>query len=370
MQLNRKEQYILIEGRRYASHEIARLAREVSSHPSAMYADLYAFLDEWFDESDTLIVHTSGSTGKPKEITVRKEQMMQSARLTCEVLKLEEGDSALLCLPMTYIAGKMMVVRALVSGLNLLVRTPSGHPLADVKEPVRLVAMVPLQLYHTLDTAKELERLHRVGVLLIGGGMINPHYREQLHSLSGEVYATYGMTETLSHIALCRLNSQQTDALIYYPLPGVKLSLSAFDTLVIEAPLVCDEVLVTNDVVTLHADQGFALCGRSDNTINSGGIKVQPEVVEEKLQQRLAMPFVCTSILHDRLGEAVVLLVEGAVDVEQLRVLVVETLPANYPCGKYIVSVDEIPLTGNGKIDRLACRKLASRLLKNEKIEK
>ncbi|MEG0647994.1 MAG: O-succinylbenzoic acid--CoA ligase, partial [Bacteroides sp.] len=155
MNLNRREQYITLEGKRYSSEDISRLSASVTAQTPPMMVELYAFLEEWFDDSLTMTVHTSGSTGTPKEWIVRKEQMMQSARLTCEVLKLAQGDTALLCMSLQYIAGKMMVVRALVGELNLIVRTPSGHPLADVKGKIRFAAMVPLQVYNTLDTPEE-----------------------------------------------------------------------------------------------------------------------------------------------------------------------------------------------------------------------
>ncbi len=359
MNLNRKEQCITLEGKTYSAADIARLSASVTAQTPPMLAELYTFLTAWFDDSPTMRVHTSGSTGTPKELTVRKEQMMQSARLTCEVFKLAKGDTALLCMSLQYIAGKMMVVRALVGELNLIIRTPSGHPLADVKEKIRFAAMVPLQVYNTLDTPEELKRLRRIGTLIIGGGMINPYFWRKLRSLPGEIYATYGMTETLSHVALCRLNGDTSDGLTYHPLPGVKLSLSPDHTLVIEAPLVCDETLTTNDVVSLDPEGGFLILGRRDNTINSGGIKLQPEMLEGWLQRILPMPFVFTSVPHERLGEAVVLLVEGMLEIEKIRVLVEANIPKHYKCGKYIIPVHKIPLTGNGKVDRVACRELA-----------
>lgn len=362
MYLNRKEQQITIAGERYTAEEIRRLSAAVTADTATEWGELYTFLNTWFDESPLMQVQTSGSTGAPKVLTVRKEQMMQSARITCEALRLNESDTALLALPLQYIAGQMMVVRALVAGLNLLVRKPSGHPLADVDQPIRLAAFVPLQLYQTLETPEELQRLRTVGTLLIGGGVIDPRFRLRLRSLPGELYATYGMTETLSHIALCRLNGDEADGVTYYPLPGVKLTLSAHDTLQIEAPLVCDEVLITNDLVSFLPDGGFQFRGRRDNVINSGGIKLQPEVLEELLQPHLTLPFVFTSAPHERLGEVVVLLVEGVFEPEEIRQLIRAHLPSNYPCDKYIFPTEQLPLTENGKIDRLACKRLTTSL--------
>lgn len=371
MELNRNEQRITLDGTDYSRDDIHRLVAEMVGETTtettpetpAMLRELYLFLEEWFSDSPLMTVQTSGSTGKPKLLTVRKEQMMQSARTTCEVLNLRAGDTALLCMPLAYIAGKMMVVRALVAGLNLIVRTPSGHPLAGVSEKIRFAAMVPLQVYNTFDVEEELKRLRRVGILIIGGGMINPHFDQKIMSLPGEVYATYGMTETLSHIALCRLNGDHTDRITYYPLPGVKLSISSKGTLKIDAPLVCDEVLTTNDVAEIGSDGGFIVLGRRDTTINSGGIKMQPELMEGWLQSALPMPFVFTSIPDERLGEAVVLLVEGAIDIAALRSLVAVGLPTKYGRPKWIIPVPKVPLTGYGKINRVACKALARTML-------
>ncbi|MEG1563181.1 MAG: AMP-binding protein [Bacteroides sp.] len=359
MKSTRKEQSITIEGKNYFSEDIHRLAAKLTADKPSIMRDLYLFLDEWFSESPLMKVHTSGSTGTPKELTVGKEQMMQSARMTCEVLHLTQGDTALLCMPLQYIAGKMMVVRALVAGLNLIVRTPTGHPLANVSEEIRFAAMVPLQVYNSIDVPEEWKRLNHIGILLIGGGMINPYYLVKLRTMPGEIYATYGMTETLSHIALCRLNGNQTDAITYYPLPGVKISLSADDTLVIDAPRVCDHQLTTNDIVSIDSEGGFIVLGRTDNTINSGGIKMQPEKMELWLQDALPMPFAFTSMPHDHLGEVAVLLVEGSVSIERIRILVEAHLPDNCRGCKWIVPIEKLPLTGSGKIDRAACKKLA-----------
>lgn len=133
---------------------------------------LYLFLEKWFDASPVITVHTSGSTGAPKELVVRKDRMMQSARLTCEFLNLQAGDTALLCMNLRYIGAMMVVVRSLVAGLNLIVRPASGHPLSDIEEPLRFAAMVPLQVYNTLRVPEEKARLEQTDILIIGGGAV------------------------------------------------------------------------------------------------------------------------------------------------------------------------------------------------------
>ena len=351
----------LEDGTVCTAENIQQLITNLPADAPEIRRDLYKFLADWFNESPYITVHTSGSTGTPKEFTVRKEQMMQSAILTCSFLHLQKGDNALLCMPLQYIAGKMVVVRALVAGLTLILRTPSGHPLADVETPLRFAAMIPLQVYNTLQVPEEKERLCRTEILIIGGGAINKELEAEVRTLPNIVYSTYGMTETLSHIALRRLNGPEASS-AYTPFPSVQLSLSSEDTLIINAPLVCDETLVTNDIAQLHPDGTFSILGRKDNIINTGGIKVQIESVEETLRSIISATFAITAIPHPGLGEAIVLLMEKTADIEGLSGRIASLLP-RYQQPKYIRQVDAIPLTGSGKTDRKACRLLAAKLI-------
>lgn len=340
---------------------IQQLRSGLPDNAPQIQRDLYDFLSDWFSESPYITVHTSGSTGTPKEFTVRKEQMMQSAILTCSFLQLKKGDTALLCMPLQYIAGKMVVVRALVAGLNLILRTPSGHPLADVNVPLRFIAMIPLQVFNTLQVPEERERLCRTEIVIVGGGAINKELEDEIRQLPNEIYSTYGMTETLSHIALRKLNGPDASS-AYTPFSSVKLCLSPEKTLVIQAPLVCDDTLATNDLAEIHPDGTFTILGRKDNTINTGGIKVQIESIEETLRSIISVTFAITAIPHPGLGEAIVLLVEKTTDADSLPDRIAPLLP-KYQQPKYIRQVDAIPLTGSGKTDRKACRLLAAKLI-------
>ncbi len=357
MIFNREEQHLMLEGSVLSKEDVKRLVACHTEEASGFLYELYRFLEEWFSDSPYLTVKTSGSTGTPKLLKVRKEQMMQSARLTCEFLGLRQGDSVLLCMPLQYIAGKMVVVRALVAGLNLVIRTPSGHPMADVDIPLRFAAMVPLQVYNTLQVPAEKERLCRTDILIIGGGAIDAGLEAEIRQLPVKVYSTYGMTETLSHIALRQLNGPDA-SMLYRPFPSVRLSLSSEHTLVIDAPLVCDTTLVTNDVAEIYPDGSFSILGRKDNTINTGGIKVQAEQIEEILRPWMRVPFAITSVPDARLGEAVVLLAEKGADAELPETKMKELL-SKYQLPKMILSVGAIPLTETGKINRAACRQLA-----------
>ena len=288
--------------------------------------------------------------------------MMQSARLTCEFLNLQAGDTALLCMNLRYIGAMMVVVRSLVAGLNLIVRPASGHPLSDIEEPLRFAAMVPLQVYNTLRVPEEKARLEQTDILIIGGGAVDDSLEAKMSALPTAVYSTYGMTETLSHIALRCLNGD-TASKHYYPFPSVELSLSAESTLVIKAPLICGEVLQTNDIACLYPDGSFTIAGRKDNVINSGGIKIQAEEMEKRLRPFIPVPFVVTSVPDPRLGQALTLLIAGQVDVRELESKLQTVLDA-YHRPRHIFMTESIPQTENGKTDRAGCRILARQMKK------
>ena len=221
------------------------------------------FLSEWNNDSDRVLVHTSGSTGKPKPMMVEKKRMLNSARITCDFLGLKPGDSALLCMSLDYIAGKMVVVRSIERHLHLISVSPSGHPLKnidlkdvngkDVNGEITFAAMVPMQVYNTLQVPEERERLTHFRHLIIGGGAIDASLEKELQALPGNIaiWSTYGMTETLSHIALRRINGAEASEW-YQPFDSVKISQTDEGCLVIDAPLVCAETLVTNDIVEIE----------------------------------------------------------------------------------------------------------------------
>ena len=312
------------------------------------------FLKEWHSESPTVLVHTSGSTGQPKPMLVEKRRMEASARITCRFLGLREGDTALLCMPLDYIAGKMMVVRALTCGLRLITIEPSGHPLSMhntqcimLNDPcIDFAAMVPLQVWNSLQVAEERERLMAIRHLIIGGGGIDASLAEELKDFPNAVWSTYGMTETLSHIALRRLNGPEATEW-YTPFEGVTLSQTDEGCLVIDAPAVHEGRLVTNDIVEFESGgRRFRVLGRKDNVICSGGIKIQAEEVERRLEGKLTAPFLITKCRDSRLGEAVVLLTEG--DTAAAKTICEHVLPKYWQPRVY-VHTDQIPLTATGK---------------------
>jgi len=322
--------------------------------------DLSGFLEEWNSPSPTITVHTSGSTGAPKPIEAEKSRMLASARATSDFLGLRRGDTALLCMPLDYIAGKMMVVRSIERGLNLTTVTPSNHPFStipDDAEGFSLTAMVPSQVFCTLQVPREREILQRVRHLIIGGGAVSTSLAAELEDFPNAVWSTYGMTETLSHIALRRINGPDKSEW-HTPFDGVNVSVDENGCLVIEAPSVCHSVLVTNDVALMHRDgRRFKILGRKDNVICSGGIKLQIEAIEEQLHPLLKVPFCITGRPDPKFGEVAVLLVEkGGSDLPEGLFDILD--PYSRP--KDIIFVDRIPLTPTGKIDRAAAILLAS----------
>ena len=328
------------------------------------------FLSEWNNDSDRVLVHTSGSTGKPKPMMVEKKRMLNSARITCDFLGLKPGDSALLCMSLDYIAGKMVVVRSIERHLHLISVSPSGHPLKDVDEDITFAAMVPMQVYNTLQVPEERERLTHIRHLIIGGGAIDAALEQELQSLPGDIaiWSTYGMTETLSHIALRRINGDEPSEW-YQPFDSVHISQTEEGCLVIDAPQVCAETLVTNDIVEIEPyiynkveKLRFRIKGRKDNVICSGGIKIQIEEVETLLKPHLEKPFMLAKKKDEKFGEIAVLLSEDE-DIKKVEATVRRLLSdeseksSDHKKYKYWIPkefryVEHLPLTETGKPKR------------------
>ena len=308
------------------------------------------FLEEWNNPSPYVHVKTSGSTGAPKPMLVEKQRMLNSARITCDFLGLRPGDTALLCMSLDYIAGKMMVVRSLERGLKLTTVEPSGHPLSTSNLPPstfhipHFTAMVPLQVYNTLQVPEERERLKQIRHLIIGGGAIDDSLAAEMKDFPNHIWSTYGMTETLSHIALRRLNGPEASEW-YTPFPSVHLSLSDEGCLIIDAPEVCSEPLITNDIAELSTRQ-FRILGRKDNVICSGGLKIQAEELERQLRPHMSAPFVISKRADEKFGEVVVLITEGSPS--DARIICERILP-KYHQPKAYLHLDQIPLTETGK---------------------
>lgn len=330
-----------------------------------------AFIDEWNNDSAYVEVKTSGSTGEPKRMLVEKRRMLNSARITCDFLGLKPGDTALLCMSTDYIAGKMMVVRSIERGLKLIEVPPCGHPL-DIKHltlnikhsqfsifnfQFDFAAMVPMQVYNSLQVPEEKERLMAIRHLIIGGGAIDEAMEAELRTFPHAVWSTYGMTETLSHIALRRISGPEASEW-YMPFPTVRLSTTDEGCLVIDAPEVCAQTLTTNDIVELKSDGRFRIRGRKDNVICSGGIKIQIEEVEQTLKKYMRVPYIISKRKDEKFGEIVVLLTEG--DTVEAQTICQQVLP-KYHQPKVYLHVNQIPLTETGKPARKRAEELAKK---------
>lgn len=322
-----------------------------------MTRDALTFLDEWRSATPTVTVQTSGSTGRPKTMTVEKERMRASARATCQFLRLPQGATALLCMPTRYIAGKMMIVRAEVWPLTLVTVEPSLHPLASLTDTPYFAAMTPAQAYASLQVEEERRRLLAIPRILLGGGAISEELEQAFSGSTGEVWSSYGMTETLSHIALRRVGCDEP---YYRPLPGVKVGLNDEGCLWIDAPLICAARQQTHDLAEILPCGDFRILGRIDNVVCSGGVKLQLETLEAQFATafdlRVGDDFLLTWVADKQWGQALTLLLRQALHHTP------EEIHGALPYLKYIYIIKELPLTPTGKPARQEAHRLAETL--------
>lgn len=321
------------------------------------------FVNEWKSATSCITAYTSGSTGRPKPINLEKGKMVASAQKTLNFLKLMKGDSALLCLPLEYIAGKMLVVRCLVGALRLIITAPSSRPFRTLLSPPDFAAITPMQAVETLKHSHDTMIMKGTGQIIIGGGAIPTDLECKLRDFPNNVWSTYGMTETLSHIAMRKLNGKGATP-YYTPLDGVKVSLTNDGRLKIDAPYVCEQTLITNDLAEIRPDGTFIITGRKDNVVCSGGIKLQIEDLERRLQGVFDFPFILTSVKDQLLGEALVMLYRSESSKEDLKHLCTKVLN-RYEIPKHYLRVTDLPTTSTGKIARLEAKRLAADILKN-----
>lgn len=324
------------------------------------------FIEQWHDQDSTIQVRTSGSTGTPKVMRVDKCRMLASAQATCDFLGLKPGETALLCMSVDYIAGKMMVVRAIQRDLRLVVTEPSGHPLSraelfdEMGQKLDFAAMVPMQVYNSLQVPHERQMLASIRHIIIGGGPLDASLEQQLRGFDNAIWHSYGMTETLSHIALRRVSGPQASSW-FSPMPGISLTVNSDHCLVIDAPHLCPEPLVTRDVVEMEpGTQRFQVLGRIDNVINSGGVKIRIEQVEQALAPYLEQPFMITKCPDAKFGEMVVMLLQGSSDdVRQAHQACALAL-SKYEQPKRIIAVGALPMTPTGKPARSQAAAMAA----------
>lgn len=296
------------------------------------------FILDWFDNNEYIVMYTSGSTGKPKSVKIQKQAMISSALATGDFFGLEIGDTILNCLPIKYIAGKMMFIRAFILGLEMDFVAPSSHPLEFIDEKYDFTAMVPLQAQNSLD------KLHLFKTIIIGGAKVSSELEKKLKPIKSTIYETYGMTETITHIAARKLGKKA-----FTTLPNVVLSQDENNCLLIHAESISKDVIHTNDIVELVSENEFVFLGRFDNVINSGGIKLIPEQIEAKLLPFIKNRFFVTGKPDKELGEHLVLVIEGKE--EPIDLSKIESLD-KYEKPKEVIFVNKFKETATGKIIR------------------
>ena len=342
-------------GDKYSSYELVHLAngllqaKKISDNDKA----LLLFMKECISPARTIKVKTSGSTGAPKEIEIEKSQMLASAKMTCQYFHITKHTNMLLCLSTEYIAGKMMMVRAFLSWANLIVVKPVNNPLLDVKDKIDFAAMVPLQVESILSNARTRKKFNSIENVIIGGATVNKKLEAKLAKCTNNVYSTFAMTETLSHFALRRLSGKKKSDL-FEVLPGIKITKDKRECMIVHAPLLNDAPIVTNDIIECVDEKHFRWLGRYDNVINSGGVKLYPEKLEQKLASIIKENrFFIASLPDKKLGEKVILVLEGIKRSEMRDIKKeVEKVFDKYEKPRKYVIVSKFAETATGKIQR------------------
>ena len=314
------------------------------------------FLREWISHEDYVVVKTSGSTGVPKEIRIQKSAMLVSAFQTNSFFKLHEYCRTLLSLPADFIAGKMMLVRAMAGNYNIVSVEPSSDPLKEIPYEVKFdfAPFTPMQVHEMLSNENSAGKFENIQTVIIGGGEISFSLEQMIRRLKNNCYSTYGMTETITHIAVRKLNG--ADARPWYQtFKGIRINVDERNCLVIEAPHISKEPIITNDVVEMEDLDKFIWKGRYDNVINTGGVKVYPEEIEKKISDSILRRFIIGSIPDGKLGEKVVLVIEGdkldQYTESMLKNHLSETL-SRFELPREIFYLPQLPVTDNGKLMR------------------
>lgn len=318
--------------------DLCRVAYSFIKEGEAFEKPVGDFILDWFDDKTYIEMNTSGSTGIPKTIRVEKQAMVNSAIATGDFFELSPGNKVLNCLPVKYVAGKMMFVRGFILGLDMDFVAPSSKPLKNNDIVYDFSAMVPLQAQNSLS------ELYNIKKLIVGGAKINANLEHELLKLPTKSYETYGMTETVSHIA-----AKNVGEVDFTVLPNVTIEKDDRNCLVIHAPNISEKAIVTNDLVELVSKTEFKFVGRLDNIINSGGIKLSPEQIEEKLIKLIDRRFFVYGVPDTDLGEKLILAIEG--EKFDLPKEIFDGLD-KYEKPKEIVFITKFKETGNGKIIR------------------
>ncbi len=339
--------------------KITEILSGAVNHLSDFESETFSFIRSWLQGADSFKLHTSGSTGTPKEVTRTRKQLQESAHRTIKALDLNSNDTALICLDTKYIAGKMMLVRAFESNMKIVAVEPTSNPLLKLASGTRVsfAAFVPLQLQEVLKHSDCIKKLNQMKSIIVGGSAVGTSLQHEIQKITCPVYATYGMTETVSHIALQRLNGKEASD-HFTTLPGISITVDERGCLIIELPEFSEKI-ITNDLVDLLSTTSFRWLGRFDNVINSGGRKIYPEKIEKAVESffqewMVDRSFMVGGVADDRLGQKLILIIEGFPISGQKKIL--PTLQQHlhpYEVPKQIFNIREFIRTDTGKIDRL-----------------
>jgi len=350
-------QRLQVDGQWLEGKELQAFAHDLRTRDDTAEwaAPLAAVITDLSTKRGPLLMHTSGTTGAPKPIRIGRNDLRASAALTAATFGLHPGDRALLCLPCDFVAGKMMVVRAMLLQLDLHLVDPRGSVLANLRthDRFRFAALVPLQLHRALQEDKS--RLQRqFDTILLGGGPVSDALIEDLQDLDVAVFQGYGSTETVTHVALRRLNGPGRST-AFEAIGKVHFGRDPRGCLVVYTPHLSTTQHVTNDLVELIDDTHFHWLGRHDHVILSGGKKIFPEQLEARTAGVIPYPHYFTGVHDDVLGQAVMLVLETERPQQEVLPEVLSSLmttlhPHELP--RRVQALRRIQRTSGGKIIR------------------
>ncbi len=302
------------------------------------------FMEEWDSGCDYLVAHTSGSTGEPKKIFLPRVDMIHSAHATCEFFDLTSSSVLISPLSADYIAGKMMIVRATVADCQLWIEPPSNQPIKRDYGTIDLLPIVPSQAQWLLNNPVVSSRLRNV---IVGGAPVSHRLEQALVDAPFKCYATYGMTETCSHVALRKMGTPY-----FIAMPDVEFDVNADGHLVIIADGYSFGELVTNDIVELRSSTQFRWLGRKDNVVISGGVKLHPEEIEKEISPLISVSFYMIGERSEKWGEALVLYVES-LDVDAAALVAnMKNVLHPFKMPKEVRLKNEFARTASGKVIR------------------
>ncbi|OYU67027.1 MAG: hypothetical protein CFE22_05995 [Cytophagaceae bacterium BCCC1] len=322
------------------------------------YKKALQILDDWNFGKTAFEIKTSGSTGIPKTIHLKRELIEASIEMTKKAFDLDDGHLFFCCLNIENIAGLMMLLRSQRLKGELMLVEPSADPLEKLgnldylfsdNRGRNVFAFVPLQLQKLLENEKYIQILKTAKTILVGGAALNTELKAKIADLYLPVFETYGMTETISHIAIKNI---RLDEDTFNTLEGVEIKLNDAGCLMIKSPTTDFEWITTNDIVEIIENKTFKLIGRFDNIINSGGVKIQLEEIERKIEENIKIEsrYFCFGIPDQQLGQKLVLIVESEekrISKEQLS-----TILSKFEVPKEIYFVKKFSETSSSKVDK------------------